>query len=550
MRWRRFSLVNLAYEISENNKVSFNFIAVQTAEDEARRLRGQNDTLGTVPGESFVDQSILHWTERGLLYYQLKGEHDFPEWNDVEVDWVGSLSSTSQDEPDHRIFQYFGQPGDPNNPNDDFYGADGPSQPQRPTRVFRSLEENNMSFRTDVTVPFPSYNTKENKFKTGAAISTSDRAYDSRVFDVRQHGNHPFRRTGDPNDYLATENLDFIRYYNFPANFTYAGDQTIDAVYGMVDWSTFEWLRLTGGARLERTDIAVDTVNLGKNNERFAANIQSTDLLPSLAATVSIRTNLLFRAAWSQTVVRPTYREISRAEIYDVAQSRTIRGNQDLTMSSSRNYDARLEWYPKPGDIMSVGVFYKQIDKPIEQASETRDNSIIFFDNFEQAEVMGVEAEMRHNLGSLWNELSEFEIGINYAYIVSEVPLTAAQRFNRRFFDDKSTRPLYDQPEYVVNGDISWNHEATGTVVTLSGGVVGRRLTLVGLAIPDDFLEPAPQLDFFISQRFAKRWKAKFSAKNLLDPVQEVTQEWPVGSLPISSYTKGMSFGLSVDVEF
>ena len=144
-------------------------------------------------------------------------------------------------------------------------------------------------------------------------------------------------------------------------------------------------------------------------------------------------------------------------------------------------------------------------------------------------------------------------MGCNYAYIESEVPLTKNQLDNRSLLygETATSRPLYDQPEYVLNADLTWDHAATGTTFTISGGVVGRRLVVVGLARPDEYEEPAPQLDIFVSQKLGKNWKLKFSAKNLLDPEFETTQNWgATGTTVIKSYTKGMTFGLSLGCEF
>ena len=330
------------------------------------------------------------------------------------------------------------------------------------------------------------------------------------------------------------------------------GEQIVDALYGMAEWAALERLKFTGGVRFESTDITVNSRNLTTGNAANAG-IQQGDLLPSLSATFALRTNLLLRAAWSQTVIRPTYRELGRVEIYDIARLRTYLGNPDLQMSSSANYDLRVEWYPRPGEIISLGVFAKKIDAPIEQRSTQQDNSIVDFANFEEADVQGIEFEVRKNLGTLWDPLDEFTLGFNYAYIQSEVPLSAqeaANRFSGYGSTDKS-RPLYDQPEYVVNGDITWDHAPTGTSLTLSGGVVGRRLVLVGLREPDEFQDPAPQIDVFLSQKFGKHWKAKFSAKNLLNPVYQESRDDPrFGPQILESNTRGMTFGLSVSCEF
>lgn len=547
-------IVTLAYELAPTHQLGFNFLYVQTAEDEARRLRGRDSGLTRPDQEadpSFVDQSILHWTERNLTYYQLQGKHEFPEALGLQVDWVASLASTSQDEPDHRIFQYFADfESDPSNPT---FLADGPSQPSKPTRIFRNLSEDNANFRTDWTLPMPSYNSEDNSLKGGFSTSQSEQTLFSRTFEIVTSPNHPFTTSGDPTSFLAPANDPHLTYRNFPANFDYVGRQTINAWYGMGTWAATERLKIVGGVRLESTDISVNTVNTSQGT-RESARIEQNDLLPSVSATFQIRSNLLFRAAWSETVVRPTYREISSAELFDVAQGRTIKGNTNLTMSASQNFDARVEWFPRPGELVSIGGFFKKIDGPIELAAERNDNTLILYENNKKADVFGFEIELRKNFRGLMEpDMDQFSLGFNYAYIKSMVPLTPEQRLSRRNFGDTGStdRPLFDQPEFVINGDLTWENFITDTAITLNGGVTGRRLVLVGLASPDEFEEPAPFLDFSITQKFGRNLRAKFTAKNLLDPVHEVTATWPnVGKVPIKSFKRGMSFGVSLSYDF
>jgi hypothetical protein len=88
--------------------------------------------------------------------------------------------------------------------------------------------------------------------------------------------------------------------------------------------------------RFERTDLTVNTVNVSKGNERFDSSIASDDFLPSLSGDLFPSAPTCCCAPPGPNGARPTHREISRAEIYDVALGRTIRGNPDLTMSSSK----------------------------------------------------------------------------------------------------------------------------------------------------------------------------------------------------------------------
>ena len=144
---------------------------IAASEDEARRLQGQDGDVTSVEAGTYTDQSILHWTERNLTYYQLGGSHEAPGLNRLRLDWAGAMASTSQDEPDYRIFQFFAQP------NDGIFDPTGPTPPQRPTRYWRELEEDNVSVRLDLTVPLPSYNSKDNAIKSGGALSKSDRDF-------------------------------------------------------------------------------------------------------------------------------------------------------------------------------------------------------------------------------------------------------------------------------------------------------------------------------------------------------------------------------------
>ena len=541
------ALVNLNLELNEGHDLKFNYLRVQAAQDKARRAIGQDGDVTSVEDGTYVDQSILNWTERSLDYYQLAGTHELPALNDLQFDWGAASSLTTQDEPDYRIFQFFADP------QNDYYSADiSSAQPNFPARFWRALEERNNSLRGDFTIPVASYNEEENFIKTGVALNISERDYFQRGVFVRRSGSHPFDETGDPNSWMDEENLDAISIRNFPANLTYRGEQRVEAGYLMADWAAFNWLRLIGGARFERTDLSLETYNLTQDRPLTPGQIQQDDWLPSLAAQVQLRENLELRAAWSRTVIRPTYREIAEVPIYDVTQNRTYLGNAALAMSASENFDLRASWYPRPGEIISISAFAKRISRPIELSAIRTDNSQIQYENFSEAEVRGVEAEFRLKLDRAWSPLGKFVLGMNAAYIQSEVPLTEVQMRNRRIFGDTATeRPLYDQPEYILNGSLTWDNQETGTTITVSGGVVGESLVLVGLAKPDEFVQPSPDLNLFVRQRFAGNWDVRFTAKNLLNPAYEITQTWPEhGEKVLQSYTRGMTFGLSVGCEF
>jgi outer membrane receptor protein involved in Fe transport len=544
------ALASLSMELNEQHSFRFNYMYIQSADDEARHLQGQDGDVTSASDGTYTDQSILRWTERNLAYYQVSGGHDFPELDDIRLDWGAAYSETTQDDPDYRIFQFIADP------QNDFYNANySSSKPSYPTRYWRALAEKNQNYRVDLTVPVPSYNAKDNSIKTGVAYSESKRDYSQRGFSFLGNSGHPFFSSGDPNTWLNEDYLQYIRVRNFPANLEYNGRQIIEGAYLMGDWNTFECLELIGGARYENTSLSIDSFNVTKNTANPSGSINQNDVLPSVTAILRLGEHVDIRAAWSDTVVRPTYREIAKVEIYDVSQNRTYIGNPDLKISDCQNFDLRASWYPRPGEILSASAFAKRIKDPIEQASLDRDNAQISYENFEKADVFGVEAEARFKLDRLWDEFEPFSVGVNGAYIKSKVPLTESQIKNRGpalgYGDRSTTRPLYNQPKYIFNADVTWDFKRTGTAVTLSGGMVGESLVLVGLAKPDEYVQPAPQLNLFIRQKLSKNWDLRFTAKNLLNPAYEVTQTWPeVGKVVLRSYTKGITFGLSLGCEF
>ncbi len=540
------ALVNLSLELSDDHDVSFNFLRVQSAEDYAGRAVGKDGDVTEAEG-SLLDLSVLNWTERSLTYFQWAGEHHFPALRDIQFDWGAALSTTAQDDPDFRAFQFWADPI-----NNNYNTGLTASQPSQPTRYWRELEENNLSLRGDLKIPMPSYNDGENLLKTGVALNHSERDYFQRGVSVTGTGAHPFNSVGDPNIWMVDENLAFINMRNFPVNLTYEGEQEIQAAYLMADWAALNWLQLVGGARFEATSITVDTFNLTRNQALPPGRLEQDDWLPSVSAKFQIRENVDVRAAWSQTVVRPTYREIAPVVIYDVFRNRTYTGNPGLQISASENFDLRASWYPRPGELLSAGLFAKRIEAPIELVALDTGFSSLRYLNSQDADVYGLEAEVQLKLDRLWQPLADFALGFNAAYIQSEVELSESERLNRAGFGEfGTTRPLYDQPTYVLNASLTWDFEPTRTTVTLSGGVVGEALVVAGVSAPDEYVQPAPELNLFIRQRLGKNWDVRFTAKNLLDPTYETIQYWPrSGARTVESYTKGITFGLSVGCEF
>jgi TonB-dependent receptor len=551
------SVIAIGYQLSEDHEFGFNFIYNRAGEDLARRQTGIRPE--NLPGR-VIDRSTLQWTERDLLNFQMLGRHDFEEWSEMHVDWLVSLAGTTQDEPDQRFFNYAREL--------DFTGNEVNNnalpEPSVPARNYRALDESNLQARFDDTIKLRILDGLETVLGAGTSVGISERTFFQKAFAFEpgiSQSDDAWTASGDPNTYFTPENLNyttetttrgatnyvFVRRFQTQqfGDFSYLGNQQVVAGYFKIEQPVTDWVKILGGLRPENTDLSLASVsNRGDTNTA----IRQLDLLPSAGLLFQVASNMNVRLSYSDTVARPTYREIAGYEAYDPFGDEVVRGNPNLQMSSIRNYDARWEWFPRPGAIVSVSGFYKDLKNPIEKQIITFGGGIVGFENRAEAKVYGAEFEARSKLDVVDDLLADFSAGFNFSYILSEVPLTAQEKIN----DPKSLdpRPLYDQSEWIANADVSWDNQRLGTSATLAFNWAAPRIYLVDVGGPDVYEHPPMIVDFLVTQRIAKRWRIRASARNLLDAEYERTYGDQPGNRRYTWNTRGISFGLQASFEY
>jgi outer membrane receptor protein involved in Fe transport len=577
-------LASVAAKFFKHHELGYTFLYTQNAEDTARKLLGQIESSGE---DQFNDQrrthlNELHWTERNLTAHQLHGTHDLPAVHDLQADWVISLAETSQYEPDLRYFNFISFPN-PNDPASELRGVDLISNntpfPERPTRYFRELEDQNLNGKFDLTLPGEDWRGLEWKVKGGVFGSQSDRSFTERTFSYNGGSGSLVNVETFPYEYMLGTNApppllvtqgNRSRYVfsrslnsNFGNNF-YDGLQDIYAAYGLVELPVIPRLRLTGGVRYETTLLQVSS-SAFQSSKTFTGRIDEGDLLPGLNLTWDFRDDMKARLSYAQTVARPTYREFARYRSFDVTGDQIVEGNPFLVMTHSENFDARWEWFTRQGGLLSVGAFYKILEDPIEKFNATlspdgtpiwtASSDFVTFLNTPEATVWGLEFEARQNLAFIEPNLKPFSLGLNAAYINTRVPLQPEiQEMKFVSTGERVTeRPLYDQSPYIINADLSYDNERSGTSVTLAAYYAAERLALVVNNGWDVYEQAAPSLDLVVSQRLGRGWKAKFTARNLLNP--EIMQSYAVsGSTDrefiYASFTRGITFNFSLSYEY
>ncbi|MBO9153522.1 TonB-dependent receptor domain-containing protein [Chitinophaga sp. GCM10012297] len=370
----------------------------------------------------------------------------------------------------------------------------------------------------------------------------------------------PFTPVQGWNPYLEFKDpMSDLLYY--PAAFSangYEGKNTNQAYYAMLDNRFTKWLRLVWGIRAEyykyermrnsANDRQIDALiregeriryvdpETGKIVSAFADPVSEEKTwryLPSASLTVTPLQDFNIRAAYAQSVVRPSLIENSRMIRFDPALG-AYRMNEGVLSTTIDHYDLRLEWYPQPGEVISFGWFYKYFDRPAEIYRDQPDATARIYvrtSNSEWAKVQGWEFDLRKSFGFLnphWKFLQNLYLSGNLTLQNSTVQ--AAQFGGQTMSTDKygfeyryrtkkqlkEKRPLYGQVPVLYNIALQYAGKRLGANIAFNH--MGYKTFTTGMS-PNivEFERPRNQLDAQLSYAFLKSRKlmARLNMSNL-----------------------------------
>lgn len=534
-------ILNVSYK-SGFNKISIKNDYNQSGENDVKSFSGID--LNTTQFNKFT---AVGWNERRTYSGILAGEHILPDLNNTVVSWKGSVSSSHRSDPDNKEITYFRQqdasPSDP-------FNASGDNR-----RSWSSLNGRNIGYSADLAVPLSGV-----KLKAGAFYETRTTAYTINYYKVKTNYTKGADDTEPIDIIYSNENFaagKFSMTNDSKPDDNYRGEQQLFASYMMVDlpFSAAENdFRFTGGARLENmvqkaivTGAAATTIY----------PIHNSDILPSANLVYMINESMNLRAAYSQTVNRPEFREIAKSGSYDFIGKLIINGNPDLKRAYVHNYDLRFEIFPEAGEILSVSGFYKKISNAIEeyydgslsQAYPTRS-----WFNSPDARNYGWELEFRKSLRFISSALNGLSVTGNYTRIFSSVEysVTSGGNSTEAITSTTATRPLQGQSPYMANVAMFYTHPEYGTSINIMYNTFGRRISIIGFNAKDIYEEPRDIVDLGISQPLFSGFEIKFTAKNLLNKDRILTQAEPLsGTIHEFDHSKtGISYSLQLGMTF
>jgi outer membrane receptor protein involved in Fe transport len=341
----------------------------------------------------------------------------------------------------------------------------------------------------------------------------------------------------------------------------------------------------------------VDLVDQAQVESFVNGRIDELEFLPSLGFTYRALPGLQLRGAFSETVARPSFREMGFYVSVDPGTDDLVVGNPQMELSHVDSYDARAEYtWGELGDLAALSLFYKTVEDPIESIvvrnplnAEVSSSALFrtFFNNPNEATLWGLEVEARKNLGFFGFEVGEyFSVGGNYTYIDAEVDRTEAELLRTPeffgtlegevalFSDLEKSRRLFGQPEWIANADVSFDHPDWGTKATLAFFAISDVLDAAGVANAgpngriisytlDRYVDSFWQLDLILSQtlhldRLPGGWSLpgdltfKLSGKNLTNTTRALLYdlEQTDEEFEERSYKVGRDYKLSVTYSF
>ena len=514
-------------DIDENNNVRFTSVALRQTDNRVFKTTGE--TLDA-PDLSTVE---LQWVEREILSNQLQGDHYFPALNELVVNWRYSDIVATREAPDTRSYRYD--------------GGEFSSRVDGNMRSFDELEDNASELGIDLTMVF--YGPRNSIITPKFGYVSSEKERDS---EIRRFGfafNGPLANNNQLllrplEEILSPENITeagfVIRELTRPTD-SYKANNSLEAFYGQVEVNFDDRLRLTFGGRQEDFDQVTTTFDLFRPSTSVVADLSRKEFLPSFSATY-IHYDHQFRFAYSETVSRPDFRELSTSPFINPETGREIFGNPNLDITSITNFDFRWEWYFGFADYVSAGIFYKELVDPIEAVIFSPVDPRITYINAQSAENQGIELEGYKRLDFLGPVGEDFYVQGNISFIDSLVNIRQSDLGSLT----SSSRPLQGQSDVLFNFQIGYE-PYSGTTATLLYHYFGDRIDSVGIeGAPDLIQEGYGELNFIFIKELNRNWQVTAKAKNILDVRSEITQ----GSLLTNGFNLGREASIQVQYRF
>jgi len=548
------ALLNLAFDRGESIALKYNGIWIAKTIDELYEAgrNGEGYVFDQDPSEygAFVRDQNLKYSN--LMINQLIGEHAFAQ---NTINWAVGYNLVMADEP-NRIRNEVNMPTDENDLSMVQFAHVGDYQ-QRKT--YQDISDHEFNGYLKDQYKLVAQESRSLFLNTGVNARFKKRDFESQFVGMKAKG-----QTVNSIDNLDEALLDESRYGSSRDEISvsegvpdsYNANLWVYAAFANVD---FEENNFSGnlGLRYEHDHLFVkwDVGNyVGRTDD---VTYDYDNLLPSLNLKYKLSDKNLLRFAASRTVTLPEFKEMAPFE-YVSPTGRVTKGNPELISSTDYNFDLKWEIYMRPKELLSLTAFSKIIKNPI-NLTQTRGSSGYFYyaNTGEQAQVFGVEMEGRINIiHATADDQPGLRLSFNLTKMWFQQDLLDEHQYNY-----KTEIGLQGASDLIANAALSFSdNKANPLQTTISANYSSDKIFALGS--PEDYsgrdvlynseiIEKGfLSLDFILKKQISQRLALKLTAKNLLNPEIQWTQEVNDEDKVVESYKKGLklSAGISINL--
>ncbi len=534
------ALGGLAYK---TNLSKFKLTVMHLQNGEKRAAKFFIDDNGSAVGKSgfFGGSDNLEFSQRGVTNLMLNGEH-FSKNRKTSVDWKISPTISNITEPDIRktAFTYTS--------SDTVFSAGAAGNPGR---IWRYLDEINIVSKIDIKKEYLLMG-NNSILKFGSSYVFKERDYEILTYDMQFFGSQP-EYNGNPENVLKDEYLypTGSVYYSSgnsnPNSNSYNSTVNNLAFYISNQFEFFTSWKAIVGLRAEdytQRHTGRDAIYGGGNTTdgkslNNAIVLDGFKFFPSLNLIYGVREKQNFRFSYSRSIARPSFKELSFAQILDPVSNRTFNGglfkysdwDGNLKETLIDNLDLRWELFGEGNETISLSTFYKRFQDPIElvRIPEAQTTNEFQPRNVGTGTLIGAEIEFRKSLGLFSWALQKFFVGGNLTFVQSTIDMTDTE-FNARKGYQKDgetiedTRQMAGQAPYIINVGLSYEDSNAGIDGGLFYNMNGPTLTVVGGGLfPDVYSEPFNSLNFNFNKGLGKERRSTltFNVTNILNDLKE-----------------------------
>ncbi|MGB2128897.1 MAG: TonB-dependent receptor [Flavicella sp.] len=594
--WRddRENRFRLKQEIKDGEDISSSDYSIVNNNVERFPIDVKRETKGGIGNDRNKNRRL---EDQRMQNYTLGGDHLIGH---VEIDWMASYAKASEERLNERYttFEYDGD--DAIIINNDVSDVRYPNYIIENSSIANSYsdykldelseqnqytDEQDINFFSNFQMPLHIFDEENGTLKFGLRARMKEKKRDNNFFEYKDafedsYGDLTTTNFSDysQKDYLAGSqyqagvfatpswlgNIDLtnaegeIVYDEFLGE-NYNAEENVYAAYVMTEQKLSNKLTAILGLRYEHTQISTTGNSVDYNEDGdYDSHTQITEentygnLLPGLHLKYDIDKNTILRFAFTNTIARPNYIDLTPFRNIIREDEEIEVGNPNLEPAKSMNFDMSAEHYFSNVGILSAGVFHKNIkDFAYTSLTTTTDDmygvNTTDFDvkipkNGDDATVTGVELALQRKLDFLPGIAKNLNVYLNYTYLNSH-----ADGINNEDGDERIDMSLPNTAPNMFNGSLGYDDGKFSTRISMNFS--DAYIDEIGKdEFTDRYYDQQLFLDFNIAYAVSKNLRLYADFTNLTDQPLRYYQGAVNQTMQAEYYGRRFAFGLKYDL--